>query len=75
MTTTMNSKAIAWGRGSLAMVLSCAAGGNTLKRGEQLFLSCLIIGAIGLLALIPLVGAINSSHITIAKLMGSSGLF
>jgi len=26
------------------MVLSCAAGGNTLKRGEQLFLSCLIIG-------------------------------
>jgi hypothetical protein len=46
-----------------------------LKLGQQRFLIFLIMAAICLLALIPFVGAINSSHVTIAKLAGSSGLF
>jgi len=46
-----------------------------MRRGQQQFLVCLIVVAVALLLLIPFVGAIQSSHITIGKLVGSSGLF
>jgi hypothetical protein len=46
-----------------------------LRRSQQRFLVCLIVVAVALLVLIPFVGVIQSSHITIGKLVGSSGLF
>jgi hypothetical protein len=46
-----------------------------MRRGQQRFLVCLIVVAVALLMLIPFVGVIQSSHITIGKLVGSSGLF
>jgi hypothetical protein len=46
-----------------------------LKRSQRRFLLLLLAAALVLLALIPFSGAINSSHITVARLTGSSGLF
>jgi hypothetical protein len=46
-----------------------------LKRTQQRFLVCLIVVAVALLILIPFVGVVQSSHITIGKLVSSSGLF
>jgi hypothetical protein len=46
-----------------------------MRRSQQRFLVCLIVVAVALLVLIPFVGVIQSSHITIGKLVSSSGLF
>jgi hypothetical protein len=46
-----------------------------LKSGQQRFFACLIAVGVGLLALAPFLGAANLPHVTIAKLIGSSGLF
>jgi hypothetical protein len=46
-----------------------------LKRSEQQRLVLLIAIAVALLAGIPFVGILNSPHLTMSKLVGSSGLF
>jgi len=46
-----------------------------LKLNQQFFLVCLILVAVGLLLAIPLAEPIGSARVTVAKLLGSSGLF
>jgi hypothetical protein len=46
-----------------------------VNRNQQLFLVCLIVVSISLLVGIPFVVCIKSTHITVAKLVGSAGLF
>lgn len=46
-----------------------------MKPAQQLLLVCLIVMAVGLLAATPLAVQMGSAHVTVAKLLGSSGLF
>lgn len=46
-----------------------------LKRDQQRFLIGLLVFAVVLLVLVPFVGEAHTSHVTIGKLVGSSGLF
>jgi hypothetical protein len=51
------------------------ARGNTLRSNWKFFLVCLILIAVGLLLAIPFAERTGSIHVTVAKLLGSSGLF
>jgi hypothetical protein len=49
--------------------------GSMLKPAQRFLLVCLIVLAIGLLGTTPFAIQMGTPHVTVAKLLGSSGLF